>query len=200
MAAHPTNSNPLPIGNVEFGQHYLESLSSLLSEISASKIAIALDSLRRARDQGRTIFTCGNGGSASIASELVVDLVKGASYERDNKFRAISLSDSIPTITAYANDVSYDSVFVEPLKNFAEPDDVLIAISGSGNSQNILSTVAYANENQMHTIGLTTSLGGKLREIAQTVVGVPDDHMGRLEDCFYTITHIFAYAFIDRPD
>ena len=110
----------------------------------------------------------------------------------------IALNDSISTLTAYANDVDYQSVFVEPLKNFAAPGDVLVAVSGSGNSPNVLRAVEYANQIGCRTIGLTTSTGGRLREIAQLPLAVPSDHMGRLEDSFFIITHILCYAFIER--
>jgi len=154
--------------------------------------------MRQARDNGRTLFTCGNGGSASIASEMVVDINKGASYGKEKRFRMIGLSDSIATITAYANDVDYESVFVEQLKNFVEKDDVLIAISGSGNSPNILRAVEYANSVGCTTIGCTTSESGKLREISSLPLLVPSGHMGHLEDCFYMMTHVLCYAFIDE--
>jgi len=180
-----------------FASAYLDSLSGLLKEIDPGPVAEAVAMLRRARDTGRTVYTCGNGGSASIASELVVDLLKGASFGRPSRFRVIGLPDSIATVTAYANDVDYGSVFVEPLKNFAEPGDVLIAISGSGNSENVVRAVAYANSVGCHTIGITTSRGGRLGEAARLVLGVPGGHMGRLEDCFYAITHVLAYAFIE---
>lgn len=176
---------------------YLAKLQGLLARLDADRIAQVIGWLRDARDRGRTVYVCGNGGSASIASQMVVDLVKGASLRRPSRFRAMALTDSLPTLTAYANDEGYDTVFVEPLKNFAAPGDVLIAISGSGNSPNVLRAVEYANGAGCRTVGLTTDQGGRLRELAQLPLTVPADHMGRLEDCFFVLTHVLCYAFIE---
>ena len=181
----------------DFVKNYLSDLSQVIQKIDPKPLEQVINCMREARDNHRTLFTCGNGGSASIASEMVVDINKGASYGREKRFRMIGLSDSIATITAYANDVDYESVFVEQLKNFAQKDDVLIAISGSGNSPNVLRAVEYANEVGCTTVGCTTSESGKLREISSLPLLVPSGHMGHLEDCFYMMTHVLCYAFID---
>jgi D-sedoheptulose 7-phosphate isomerase len=181
----------------DFVQSYLTDLASAVGGLDADALARAVECLRNARDQGKTVYSCGNGGSASIASEMVVDIVKGASFGKEKRFRMIGLSDSIATITAYANDVDYESVFVEQLKNWAEAGDVLIAISGSGNSPNVLRAVEYANQVGCTTIGCTSGESGKLRELATLPLLVPSTHMGRLEDCFYVMTHILCYAFME---
>ena len=182
----------------DFVKNYLSGVAGVIQKIDPKPLEQAVECMRQARDNDRTLFTCGNGGSASIASEMVFDINKGASYGRDKRFRMIGLSDSIATITAYANDVDYESVFVEQIKNFAQKDDVLIAISGSGNSPNIIRAVEYANSIGCTTMGLTTSESGKLREISSLPLLVPSGHMGHLEDCFYMMTHILCYAFIDE--
>ena len=184
----------------EFIENYIKGLQELLSELDPAAINRAIMWFREAHDENRTIFTCGNGGSASISSHLVVDLLKGASYGYSRRFRIIGLADSIATITAYANDVSYDRVFVEQLKNFAKPGDVLAAFSGSGNSANVLRAVEYANEAGLKTIGFTTSLGGALRDMVQLPLILPTSHMGHLEDSFFIIVHILCYAFIEDKD
>ena len=129
---------------------------------------------------------------------MVCDIVKKASWQKPSRMKMICLSDNVGTVTAYANDVSYESAFVEPLRNFAVKDDVLIAISGSGNSPNVLRAVEYANQIGCRTIGLTTAGGGRLKDIAQLPLLVPSGHMGRLEDSFFAITHILCYAFIEE--
>ncbi|MBT4864010.1 MAG: SIS domain-containing protein, partial [Planctomycetaceae bacterium] len=111
--------------------------------------------------------------------------------------KMIGLTDSMATVTAYANDEGYDSVFVEPLKNFAESGDLLLAISGSGNSQNVINAVQHANNIGCRTIGLTTGEGGRLRELVELPLVVPSSHMGRLEDCFFVMTHVLCYAFME---
>ena len=153
-------------------------------------MARAVAWLREARDAGRTIYSCGNGGSAAIASQMICDIVKGASYRHPRRFKMICLSDNIGTVMAYANDVSYESVFVEPLRNFAVKDDVLIGVSGSGNSPNVLRAVEYANEIGCRTIGLTTANGGRLKDLVALPLLVPSNHMGRLEDAFFIMTHV----------
>ncbi|MBN2295901.1 MAG: SIS domain-containing protein [Pirellulales bacterium] len=182
----------------KFVRNYLNGLGSLLPKLDDAAITKAIECLRDAAQQGNTIYICGNGGSASIASQMVVDIVKGASTGREPRFKMICLNDSISTITAYANDVDYDCVFVEQLKNFAGEGDVLLAISGSGNSGNVLRAVEYANQVGCKTIGLTTSEGGKLKDISQLPLVVPSSHMGHLEDSFFIMTHVLCYAFIEK--
>jgi D-sedoheptulose 7-phosphate isomerase len=182
---------------MQFAIDYLDDLKKALAGVNAEDIGTAVRWLKEARDAGRFIYVCGNGGSASIASQMVVDLLKGASYGHARRFKIIGLNDSIATITAYANDVDYDCVFVEQLRNFAREGDVLLAISGSGNSANVLIAVEYANGVGCRTIALTQSGGGALKDAAALTLGVPATHMGRLEDCFFVLTHILMYAFMD---
>lgn len=180
-----------------FSAKYLNGLANLLPKLDTGALEQAIDAIKQARDNDRCVYSCGNGGSASIASQMVVDIVKGGSYGRDKRIKMIGLTDSIATITAYSNDVSYDCVFAEQLKNWAQPGDVLIAISGSGNSPNIVEAVKYANEQGVTTIGCTTGEGGKLKDLAKIPLLVPSNHMGHLEDCFFIMTHVLCYAFIE---
>jgi D-sedoheptulose 7-phosphate isomerase len=173
-------------------------LQKALDSIDLGRVGEVIDVLAEARARGRRIFLCGNGGSASTASHFATDLVKGASYGRDQRFRAMALTDSLPTITAYSNDVAYEAVFVEQLKNFAEPDDVLIAFSGSGNSPNVLRAVEYANSIRCKTVGLTGRDGGKLGPLSQIHVHVAHPHMGRIEDAHLVIMHMIAYYFMEQ--
>ncbi len=181
-----------------FSRRYLDDLRGVLARLDASAVDRAIVCLREARDAGRMIISCGNGGSSAIAAQMVVDLVKGASYQKKTRpFRMICLSDSIGTVTAYANDVGYEAVFVEQLRNWAQRGDVLIAISGSGNSPNVLRAVEYANSIGCTTLGLTTDAGGRLKDLATLPLLVPTNHMGRLEDTFFILTHILCYAFME---
>ncbi len=182
----------------DFAKNYLDGLATVIQQLDPEPLERVIECMREARENKRTIFSCGNGGSASIASEMVVDINKGASYGKEKRFRMIGLSDSIATITAYANDVDYESVFVEQLKNWAQEGDVLIAISGSGNSPNVLRAVEYANSVGCTTVGCTTSESGQLREIAKLPLLVPSGHMGHLEDCFFVMTHVLCYAFMNE--
>lgn len=180
-----------------FPTTYLESLQQTLGGISVDKVNEAIEWMRQAREEGRTIFTCGNGGSASTASHFVCDVLKGASFNRAKRFKIMALTDSLPTLTAYSNDVSYDCVFVEQLKNFGQPGDILLSISGSGNSPNVLRAVEYANQSGLKTIGLTGRDGGQLGRLSQLEINVADPHMGRIEDGHMIVCHMLAYYFMD---
>src|SRR5262245_56038641 len=185
------------MSDIAFTKNYLTQLADLLPRLNVEKLAQAIQDMRACRDAGKTIYICGNGGSASIASQMVVDIVKGASFKKKARFKMIGLTDSMATLSAYGNDEGYESVFVEPLKNFATAGDILFAISGSGNSPNVLRAVEYANSVGCKTIGLTTGEGGKLKDLVNLQLGVPSKHMGRLEDCFFIMTHVLCYAFME---
>ncbi|MGA3035021.1 MAG: SIS domain-containing protein [Terracidiphilus sp.] len=175
---------------------YVQCLDSALTSLDLHAIETAAQWLRAARDEGRQIFVCGNGGSAFTASHFATDLVKGASYQRARRFRVLALTDNIGTMTAYANDVSYDVVFEEQLKNFAVAGDLVIAISGSGNSPNVVRAAKYANDAGCRTIALTGRDGGRLGKEVQLNILAPEPHMGRIEDIHLFVCHMLAYSFI----
>jgi D-sedoheptulose 7-phosphate isomerase len=181
-----------------FPTEYKSRLLQTLESIDLDKVSEIIGVLARARDEGRQIFVCGNGGSASTANHFACDMVKGASYGRDKRFRITALSEQIPTLTAYANDVGYEAVFAEQLKNFAREGDVLLALSGSGNSPNVIHAVEYANSIGCLTIGLSGRDGGKLAPLAKLSVHIQEDHMGRIEDAHMVICHMIGYHFMDR--
>ena len=183
---------------MNFSQLYKTELLKTIESIDLARVDEAIEWFREARDAGRRIFVCGNGGSASTASHFACDMVKGASYNRDRRFRIMALTDQMPTITAYANDVGYECVFVEQLRNFAEPGDLVMAISGSGNSPNVLRAVEYANSIGCRTIGMTGREGGKLAPISQLNIHVPVPHMGRIEDGHMIVCHMIAYYFMEE--
>jgi D-sedoheptulose 7-phosphate isomerase len=182
----------------DFAEQYRSSLLQTLANIDSGKVAQAADWIKEARDQGKHIFVCGNGGSAATASHFACDIVKGASYKQDKRFKIMALTDSLPTLTAYSNDVSYDCVFAEQLKNFANPGDVVIAISGSGNSPNVIQAVEYANSIGCKTIGLSGRNGGKLGPLSQLNIHVGEPHMGRIEDAHMVVCHMIGYYFMER--
>lgn len=183
--------------DMTFPEQYKGQLFQSIETIDLSKVTRAIEILSRARDEDRHIFVCGNGGSASTASHFACDMVKGASYNRDRRFRIMALTDSLPTLTAYSNDVHYDCVFVEQLKNFAQPGDVVMAISGSGNSPNVLRALEYANSIGCRTIALTGRNGGQLAPLAELNIQVAHPHMGRIEDSHMIVAHMIAYYFMD---
>lgn len=180
-----------------FTEQYRTQLLETLATLDLAKVDQAIEWFKEARGAHKHIFTCGNGGSASTASHFVCDIVKGASYNRDSRFRIMALTDSLATLTAYSNDVSYECVFAEQLKNFAEEGDLLLAISGSGNSPNVLRAVEYANSIGCRTIALTGRDGGKLGPLAKLNIQVPVPHMGRIEDAHMIVCHMIGYYFMD---
>ena len=182
---------------MSFPTEYKGRLVTALDTLDLTKVDEAIAALHTARNEGRQIFVCGNGGSAATANHFACDMLKGASYGREKRFRIVALSEPVSTLTAYANDVSYDAVFVEQLKNFANPGDVLIAISASGNSPNVINSVEYARSIGVYTISLSGRDGGKLRPLSDLSLHVDDGHMGRIEDAHMVICHMIGYHFMD---
>src|SRR5438067_6957856 len=180
---------------MSFTQSYRSQVLDAISSVDLDKVEQAITWFGGARDNNRHIFVCGNGGSASTASHFSCDVIKGASFQRDRRFRILALTDSLPTLTAYSNDVCYDCVFEEQLKNFAQRDDLVMAISGSGNSPNVLRAIEYGNSIGCKTIALTGRDGGKLGSLAQLNIQVRAEHMGRIEDAHLIICHMIAYHF-----
>jgi D-sedoheptulose 7-phosphate isomerase len=183
---------------LDFPRQYKSKLSSALETIDLDSVGKAIEMLAEAREHNRHIFVCGNGGSASTASHFVTDMVKGASYNRSSRFRIMALTDSMATITAYSNDVGYDCIFAEQLKNFAQPGDVFIAISGSGNSPNVVCAMQSANALGCKTIALTGRDGGKLGPLAHLQIRVAEPHMGRIEDGHLIVCHMICYYFMEN--
>ena len=180
-----------------FAGEYKRQLLAALDTVDLGRVEELIGVFRKARDEDRQIFVFGNGGSAATANHFACDIVKGASYGRAKRFRILALSEQVPTLTAYANDVGYESVFVEPLRNFARPGDIAIAISGSGNSENVVRAIAYANSIGCYTVGLSGITGGRLRPSVDLSLHVADDHMGRVEDAHFFICHMVCYHFMD---
>ena len=145
-----------------------------------------------ARNNRHNIFIMGNGGSAATASHFAGDLSKGANSKGGPRFKAIALTDNIPTLLAWANDNCYEDIFVEQLKNLMEPGDIVIGISGSGNSENIIKAIQYANENGAITIGLSGYNGGLLLKNAKENIHVPSFNMQRVEDIHLLVEHLLT--------
>ena len=168
-----------------------------METIPEEQIATLVELLAQVRREGRQIFVCGNGGSAASASHLANDLGKGASVGRSLRFRVLALTDNIPWITALANDSTYAEIFVEQLRNFARPGDLLIAFSGSGNSPNIIKAVEWAEKEEVLTVGVTGQPGGRLGRIARYPIFVESSHMGHIEEAHFLILHLVSYYFME---
>jgi len=179
---------------------YFSQLTSAIEGVDNDAVSAWIDRLVRARSEGATIFVAGNGGSAATASHFATDIGKGASYGKPVRFRVVALTDSMSTITAYANDVSYDVVFAEQLRNLGKPGDLLVTISGSGSSTNIVRVIEVAKELQMDVVALTGFSGGDSGPMADIHINVPSDHMGRIEDVHMALCHTAAFYFMENDD
>lgn len=179
---------------------YRERLIETIASIDTDRVGQAIDWIAAARDAGRAVYVAGNGGSAATAAHFVCDMVKGASFGKRTRFRIQALGQNLPTLTAYSNDVSYADALVEELRNFAQPGDVYMAISGSGNSPNVVRAMEFANALGCRTLALTGRDGGRLGALAQLNIRVPEPHMGRIEDAHHIVCHMICYAFMDQPE
>jgi D-sedoheptulose 7-phosphate isomerase len=174
---------------------FFDRVAAELRRLDPAQVQTLADAIHTCYEQRRTVYVIGNGGSGSNASHLCEDLGKGTirreDYDNDKKqrLRILSLTDNTPYILAWGNDEGFDRVFVEQLKNLASPGDLLIAISGSGNSPNILRAVEWANRHDLRTVGCTGFSGGKLKGLAQHNFHVPLDDMGIVESIHLTAFH-----------
>ena len=173
---------------------YLAQLSQVIGALPRQPLLDILKQLRQARDEKRRIFVFGNGGSAATASHMVCDLMKNAVKPKRARLKVIGLADSVPTMSAYANDEGYEYVFAQPLESLGEAGDLAIAISGSGDSPNVLKGVETARRKGMATIGLTGMGGGKLKELVDICLVVPSDSMEQVEDMHIVIDHLLTIA------
>jgi D-sedoheptulose 7-phosphate isomerase len=180
--------------------NYIERQKAALDSIPADGVANIVGILRKAWREDRQIFVFGNGGSAANASHFVTDLGKGASDKLGRRFRVMSINDNTPWITALGNDYAYDQIFAKQLANFGRAGDVVLSMSVSGNSPNLVKALEWANEHELETIALVGSKRGKLAEIANHAIVIDSDHYGRVEDAHMTICHLLAYAFMELPD
>ena len=170
--------------------NYFNLLKQSVDGLDRSAIESFIDLLLEARKNGNNIYIMGNGGSAATASHFTCDFNKGLSYKKDIRFKMICLNDNIATMLAYSNDLGYENIFEEQLKNFLKKDDVVIGISGSGNSKNILNAVEYANELGAKTVGLTGFDGGKLKDIVDVSIHADINNMQVAEDVHMMICHM----------
>lgn len=173
-----------------FFLRYFQDLKNTLDKIDLDIFKKINELLFNALENRRQIFTMGNGGSGSTAAHLVCDLNKGISFGQRKKFKAICLNDNMPTLLAYANDVSYSDIFCEQLKNFMLEEDIVIGLSGSGNSKNVLKAFEYANKNGGITIGFSGFDGGQLSKIAKYPLVVPINDMQKCEDIHLILCHL----------
>jgi D-sedoheptulose 7-phosphate isomerase len=171
-------------------RQYFEELQRVVTGLSHDGIDQIADALYKAYESERVVYTFGNGGSASLASHFACDLGKGTAYCNGGKrFRALALTDNLPTLTAWANDSSYEDIFSEQMRNFVHPQDVAFAISGSGNSKNVLNALEVAREAGATTLGISGFEGGQMKSLCDICVVVPSNNMQIIEDMHLAMAH-----------
>ena len=175
-------------------QEYLEQQIQSIGALKESSTVLKeiFNIIKNARDGKNQVFVMGNGGSASTASHFVADLLKTSITNESNRFKAMSLSDNIPVLLAWSNDDSYENIFSNQLENFVQKNDVVIGISGSGNSKNVLNAIQLANEKQAITIGLSGKGGGKLSELAKINLTIQSDDMLTIETMHLLVCHLIT--------
>jgi D-sedoheptulose 7-phosphate isomerase len=177
---------------------YLKGLHSSLDEIGEKDVAEIVDIIMEAHKKGRKIVFMGNGGSATTASHFARDISIGTAVEGKPRLRAISLTDNIAMITSLANDVDYDSIFREQLIDQLHQGDVVIGISASGNSPNVLEAMKYARSAGAVTVGLIGFGGGKLKGLADKSIVLSSRDYGQVEDTHLVLDHIFTCLLKER--
>ena len=177
---------------------YLKAQQTAQAGIPVEAVAQLVELFGKALREDRQIFVFGNGGSAANASHFATDLGKGASDKLGQRFRVLSLNDNVSWLTALGNDYAYDEIFSRQLTNYGKPGDLVLCMSVSGNSPNIVKAVEWANQHGLATIALVGGKRGRLAELAQHVIVIPSEHYGRVEDAHMGICHMICYAFMEN--
>jgi D-sedoheptulose 7-phosphate isomerase len=175
-------------------QEYFSAYQEMVANLPYQQIDRAIGEIMSAYERGANIFTIGNGGSAALASHFACDLAKGTvvSENGEKRFRVIALTDNIPLMTAWANDHGYEQVFAQQLQNLLVPGDLAFAISGSGNSPNVLRGLEMARGHGARTVGLTGFEGGKMKNLCDVCVVLPSNNMQIIEDFHLSVTHAIS--------
>ncbi len=181
-------------------RNYINLEIEILGKLNQEEINKAMNVIERARTEGKTVYVCGNGGSASTASHLTSDFNKGVSEKLQVAHRFECLCDNVASMMAIANDISYDDIFEYPLKRRMRKGDVLIAISGSGNSENVIRAVKYAKKLGNTIIGMSGYSGGKLKELSDVKLHVPVDNMQITEDIHLIFNHLMMFILSGKGD
>ncbi len=186
----------MTIDSIEtFAHSYFDELCKTLRSIPISQLEVIVQLLAKAMVERKRVFTAGNGGSAATALHMACDLSKtvlGDSYQDAQELRVVSLISNVSVISAWANDVSYDAIFAQQLSNMADPEDILIVISGSGNSRNIIAAVQMARQMGMVTIGFLGRDGGEVGKMVHHSVVIPNTKYGPIEDAHLALNHLIT--------
>lgn len=177
---------------------YFQNVHETLQSLDRDSVAGFVQELLNVRRRGGTVYAFGNGGSGGTASHFCGDLLKGVSHGLSVRFKAVCLNDNSPAVLAIANDLCYEDIFIEQLKNFLHPNDLVIGISGSGNSENVIRAMDYARARGARTIGMCGFDGGRLKGIVDTSVHVPLHDMEISEDLHMCVLHCVKMTLMDE--
>jgi len=185
--------SPFPNHPVTYSEAYFRDVGSVLRRLPYALIDRVTEHLWKAYLEGRTVYVFGNGGSAALASHCACDLGKGTVVNGNRRLRVLALTDNVPLMTAWANDARYDDIFAEQLTPFIEKSDIALAISGSGNSPNVLNGLQVARDAGAYTIGFSGFQGGRMKALCDLCVIVPSENMQIIEDLHVSVNHaVFA--------
>lgn len=179
---------------------YVQDIKTTIDQIPVDRIEEIVSILQQARINNKQVFIMGNGGSAATASHFACDLAKNTRKASWPGFRAIGLTDNMATVSAYANDEGYEYIFAQQLNNLLQPGDVVIALSGSGNSPNVIRAIEFANERGAITVAFTGLSGGKLKTLAQNVIYVPNHRIDQVEDIHLMLEHIICRSLMELEE
>ena len=183
-----------------FVENYVQEHIKALESIPVDAVEDLIQDFRKALVEDRQIFVFGNGGSASNASHFITDLGKGSSDKTFRRFRCLSLNENLSWITAIGNDYAYEDIYLRQLQNYARPNDIVMVMSVSGNSPNLVKAVAWCKEQGVRTVALLGAQRGKLATLADKQIIVDSTHYGRVEDCHMHICHMVCYAFMENEE
>ncbi len=181
-------------------KNYYKVLTETMNNLDYKEISKAMNALEEAYESGGTVYVFGNGGSSATASHMVCDFNKGVSLKKSKKFNFICLSDNTPILTALANDISYDDVFAYQIEKIINPNDLVLAISGSGNSKNVIKAVKCAKQQGAKIIGMTGFDGGELYKLSDYHLHAPINDMMKAEDIHMSFDHMMATILIEFLD
>jgi D-sedoheptulose 7-phosphate isomerase len=184
----------------DYIEKYLNDHKAAIDSISVNDVSKLIEKFSEALKGDKQIFVFGNGGSGANASHFVTDLGKGASDKTFRRFRCLSLNDNVSWITAIGNDYSYEDIFKRQLENYAQPGDIVMVLSVSGSSPNLVTAIEWCKKNNVYTIALVGGKKGKLATLADHAVVVDSEHYGRVEDAEMHVCHIICYAFMENEE
>ncbi|HET6871535.1 MAG TPA: SIS domain-containing protein [Sporolactobacillaceae bacterium] len=173
-------------------QNYKSEFLETLESLDFSMIQVIHRELERARENDRQIFVLGNGGSAASASHWACDFDKGVNVGTSKRYRLLALTDNMPLVSAYGNDVDYNEIFVEQLKNFLNPEDLVIGLSVSGDSENLVRALRFAQEQKACVISLIGNREGRMKEVSDYALVIPSNNYGVVEDVHMYINHVIS--------